>query len=344
MVDAVRLIVDQAGGVGRERARGRARARRRRCGRRRPTRAAARANARARGRRSRGAGGDRHVRAGVQRAGARGPAAGRALARLARQRRREPARRAAARAHACAIRASAAAQLAHALDATRIAIVSQRQGAAARVRDAASAHAAPADRHRAPVAQLDASATRAEELVTELQAAQVQVVALAGSPGAWATDLLRALAQLPQAHAPGRRRAADASTRSRSSAGAGPAAEGVRVISRLVPAEQLGGSARSFASAYADLHGAAAAGRGLRRRRRADAVLDRRGGRGRLARHDGGRARGRCPRTTRCSAAGPRRRTAASRRAGWPCWWSTTGRSGSSGWCRSRTRCRRPAT
>ena len=36
---------------------------------------------------------------------------------------------------------------------------------------------------------------------------------------------------------------------------AGPVAEGVRVISRLVPAEQLGGSARSFAKAYADLHG-----------------------------------------------------------------------------------------
>ena len=37
--------------------------------------------------------------------------------------------------------------------------------------------------------------------------------------------------------------------------GAGAAAEGVRVISRLVPAEQLGGNARSFARAYADLHG-----------------------------------------------------------------------------------------
>ena len=37
--------------------------------------------------------------------------------------------------------------------------------------------------------------------------------------------------------------------------GAGPAADGVRVISRLVPAEQLGGSAGSFASAYADVHG-----------------------------------------------------------------------------------------
>ena len=33
------------------------------------------------------------------------------------------------------------------------------------------------------------------------------------------------------------------------------AAEGVRVISRFVPAEQLGGSASDFATAYADLHG-----------------------------------------------------------------------------------------
>jgi ABC-type branched-subunit amino acid transport system substrate-binding protein len=36
---------------------------------------------------------------------------------------------------------------------------------------------------------------------------------------------------------------------------AGIAAQGMRVISRLVPAEQLGGSARSFAGAYAELHG-----------------------------------------------------------------------------------------
>ena len=80
------------------------------------------------------------------------------------------------------------------------------------------------------------------------------------------------------------------------------------MISRFVPAEQLGGSARSFATAYADLHGqpppvavyAADA---------AEAVLAAAGsGNGvALAGRDGARAR--CPPTTRCSAAGRRRPT-----------------------------------
>ena len=146
----------------------------------------------------------------------------------------------------------AAAQFAHGLDAKRIAIVSQRSGAAGAF-SSGLAHAAPAI-DGAPVTQLDASATPTEELVTELEAGQVQVVALAGSPGGWADDLLRSLAQLPQATRPAVIAPQSFDTLA-FLAEAGPAAEGVRVISRLVPAEQLGGSARSFASAYADLHG-----------------------------------------------------------------------------------------
>jgi branched-chain amino acid transport system substrate-binding protein len=146
----------------------------------------------------------------------------------------------------------AATQFAHGLGAARIAIVSQRRGAAAAFASGL-ATSAPLT-VGAPVAQLDASATPTEELVTELEAGQVQVVALAGSPGAWANDLLRALAQLPQATRPAVIAPQGFDTLAFLAA-AGPAAEGVRVISRLVPAEQLGGNARSFASAYADLHG-----------------------------------------------------------------------------------------
>ena len=100
-------------------------------------------------------------------------------------------------------------------------------------------------------------------------------------------------------------------------AGAGAAAEGVRVISRLVPAEQLGSSARSFAQAYADLHGEpppvavyaadAAAPRSGRRRA---------GGSSRTTMAARWRP---CRRTTDCSGAGPRRRPEASLRGGSRC-------------------------
>jgi hypothetical protein len=90
--------------------------------------------------------------------------------------------------------------------------------------------------------------------VGALVAGKVQVVALAGSPGAWAIDLLRAIALLPPATRPSVVAPESFDTLAFLDA-AGPAAEGVRVIARLVPAEQLGGAARSFASAYSDLHG-----------------------------------------------------------------------------------------
>ena len=90
--------------------------------------------------------------------------------------------------------------------------------------------------------------------MARLLAGRVQLVALAGSPGPWATDLLRALALLPKAQRPAVVAPQSFGTLAFLDA-AGPAAEGVRVLSRLVPAEQLGGSARSFAGAYAELHG-----------------------------------------------------------------------------------------
>jgi branched-chain amino acid transport system substrate-binding protein len=146
----------------------------------------------------------------------------------------------------------AAAQLAQALEATRIAVVSQRPGAAAAFASglATGAHTNGVG----PIAQLDASSTPTRALLAALQAGRVQVVALAGSPGAWSTRLLRAVALLPEATRPAVVAPQDFDTLAFLGQ-AGAAAEGVRVISRLVPAEQLGGSARSFARAYADLHG-----------------------------------------------------------------------------------------
>ena len=146
----------------------------------------------------------------------------------------------------------AAAQLASALGATRIAVVNQRPGAAAdfEIGLAAEAHANGVG----PIEQLDASAISALDIVAHLQAEHAQVVALAGSPGEWSTRLLRELALLPKAVRPAV--VAPQSFDTLAFLGsAGPAGEGVRVISRFVPAEQLGGSARSFAQAYADLHG-----------------------------------------------------------------------------------------
>jgi hypothetical protein len=80
------------------------------------------------------------------------------------------------------------------------------------------------------------------------------VVALAGSPGPWAAELLRALALEPEVLRPDV--VAPQSFHSLAFLdAAGPAAEGVHVLSRLVPAEELGGGATGFAEAYAALHG-----------------------------------------------------------------------------------------
>jgi ABC-type branched-subunit amino acid transport system substrate-binding protein len=147
---------------------------------------------------------------------------------------------------------TAAAQLANALGATRVAIVSRRTGAAVEFATALSSTAPTLGID--PIVDLDASATPIPVLVDEIRAGQVQVVALAGSPGRWADELLRALAALPKAVRPAVV-APQAFDTLAFLDGAGVAAEGVHVLSRLVPAEQLGGGARSFASAYADLHG-----------------------------------------------------------------------------------------
>jgi branched-chain amino acid transport system substrate-binding protein len=146
----------------------------------------------------------------------------------------------------------AAAQLANALGATRVAVISQRPGAETAFASALIT-AAPAARI-GPVLELDASGAAPADLVGNLRDAQIQVVALAGSPGTWATDFLRALAALPDAVRPAVVAPETFDTLGFVD-GVGAAADGVRVISRLVPAEQLGGSAGSFASAYADLHG-----------------------------------------------------------------------------------------
>jgi branched-chain amino acid transport system substrate-binding protein len=147
---------------------------------------------------------------------------------------------------------TAAAQLANGLEATRVAVISQQPGAETAFASALIA-AAPAA-GIGPVLELDASELTPQDLVGDLSDAQIQVVALAGSPGTWATDFLSALSALPDAVRPAVVAPETFDTLGFVD-GAGAAADGVRVISRLVPAEQLGGAARSFASAYADLHG-----------------------------------------------------------------------------------------
>ena len=146
----------------------------------------------------------------------------------------------------------AAAEVARALGATRAAVISQRPGAETAFASAFIT-AAPAA-GIGPVLELDAAGAAPQNLAGDLRDAQIQLVALAGSPGTWATDLLQAIAALPDAVRPAVVAPETFDTLGFID-GAGAAADGVRVISRLVPAEQLGGSARSFASAYADLHG-----------------------------------------------------------------------------------------
>jgi ABC-type branched-subunit amino acid transport system substrate-binding protein len=131
-------------------------------------------------------------------------------------------------------------------------VVSQRPAAGTAFESALVAGAAAAGAE--PVLELDASASTPQDIARELRDAHIQIVALAGSPGTWAVDLLRDLALLPEAVRPSVVAPETFDTLAFLD-GAGAAADGVRVISRLVPAEQLGGSARSFASAYADAHG-----------------------------------------------------------------------------------------
>ncbi len=147
---------------------------------------------------------------------------------------------------------TATAELAASLGATRIALVFQRQGAAPQFESALVAAAAASGSE--PVLELDASASTPREIAGVLQDGQIQVVALAGSPGTWATDLLSEIALLPEAARPAVVAPETFDTLAFVD-GAGGAAEGVRVISRFVPAEQLGGSASDFATAYADVHG-----------------------------------------------------------------------------------------
>jgi ABC-type branched-subunit amino acid transport system substrate-binding protein len=147
---------------------------------------------------------------------------------------------------------TAAAQLAASLGATRMAVVSQRQGVAAAFESALVA--AAADAGAEPVLELDASASPLRDVAGELRDAHIQVVALAGSPGTWAVDLLREIARLPEQARPSVVAPETFDTLGFID-GAGAAAEGVRVLSRLVPAEQLGGSAHDFATAYSELHG-----------------------------------------------------------------------------------------
>jgi ABC-type branched-subunit amino acid transport system substrate-binding protein len=147
---------------------------------------------------------------------------------------------------------AAAVQVARQLEATRVAVIRQRPGVEAAFAAAITA-AAPAA-GIGPVLELDASDTPPATLVEDLHDAQIQLVALAGSPGTWATDFLGALRRLPDDVRPAVVAPETFDTLGFLE-GASAAAEGVRVLSRLVPAEQLGGAARSFASAYADLHG-----------------------------------------------------------------------------------------
>ena len=147
---------------------------------------------------------------------------------------------------------TAAAQYAKTLGASRVTIVSEHPGAASAF-SAALAEAAPSAGID-PVIDIDAASTPVTVIGDELRAGRTEVVALAGSPGPWATDLLRVIAGMPEALRPTVIAPQSFDTLAFLTA-AGAAADGVRVISRLVSAEQLGGDARSFAGAYADLHG-----------------------------------------------------------------------------------------
>jgi branched-chain amino acid transport system substrate-binding protein len=147
---------------------------------------------------------------------------------------------------------TAAAQYAKTLGDSRVAIVSEHPGAAAAFAGAlaAAAPAAGID----PVIEIDARSTALPLLVGELRDARTQLVALAGSPGAWSTAILHAIARMPDALRPAVIAPQSFDTLA-FLAQAGADADGVHVISRLVSAEQLGGDARSFAGAYAELHG-----------------------------------------------------------------------------------------
>ena len=153
--------------AGRAGARGRARAERRGHAAVRDRPRALRAQRGARGRRSRRAGRDRHLRAGLQQAGAAGAAARGAAARLAAS---TPPSRCPVRSVSLrrwGTRARRPRELAASLGATRIALVSQRQGAAAQFESALVAAAAASGIE--PVLELDASASTPQEIAGVLQ-------------------------------------------------------------------------------------------------------------------------------------------------------------------------------
>ncbi len=97
----------------------------------------------------------------------------------------------------------------------------------------------------------------------QLQAGRIQVVALAGSPGPWATDLLRAVAALPDALRPAVV-VPQAFETLAFLAEAGAAAEGVRVISRFVPSRAARRERAQLRRRLRRSPRAAAAGRDLR--------------------------------------------------------------------------------
>ena len=221
---------------------------------------------------------------------------------------------------------TAAAQLAKALEATRVAIVSQRPRRRDGVRDRRS-RPRRRRRHR--------SGRRSGRVRDAARRAHGRAARGRARPGRRAGRLAGPLGDRAAARdrARCRRRSAPAVVAPQAFDTlafldeAGAAADGVRVISRFVPAEQLGGDARSFAGAYADLHGqpppvaiyAADAAR---------AVLEAASARRRLARGDGERRCAALPAARRPARplgrdAGGRHHAAAPRGARW----SPAGRS-----------------
>ena len=316
MVDAVRLVVDQHAGVAGQRARARARARRRGQG---ADRDRARALRRATPRRAAADPGALAVIGTYELACSEARAAGAAARRPAGwSRRSTPPTR--CRVRSAWPRARATRALRRRSSPTRSgphASPWSASGPGAETAFASALIAAAPDAGIGPVLELDASAATPQELVGELRDAQIQVVALAGSPGTWATDLLRALALLPDAVrpavvAPESVRHARVHRRSR---------RGCRRRARDLAARAGGAARRQRAQLRERLRGparAAAAGGGVRGRRRRGRARRRRQ-RGRLARAGGGGARGAARARRAARPLGRDARRAASRRGASRC-------------------------
>ena len=329
MVDAVRLVVGQAHGAGRRCPRDRAHARRRRDGHRdRPERCAAQRAARGRRSRALAVIGTYELTCSERALRVLRPAG---LLLVSPLNAADDLPGALRLAPTTADQGTAAAQLAEALGATRVAIVSQRPRCGRRVRD--RARAAAAARGIDPVVDLDASATPHRLAGRAARGRRSRSSRWPARPARGRTSCCARSRRCPR-RAPGGGRAADvrhARVPRRRRARPPTACACSR---GSCPPSSSAASARIFASAYADLHGqpppvAIYAADAAERRAR------RRSARPRLARARWPRRCARCPPTTRCSAAGPRPRTAASHRDVWPCSWSTAERSASSGWSRS---------